>query len=182
MKINFNKYYLNFVLLVISITLFACDSEPPVINYPDVVGFKLTGDLNIDYISKKGFIAIISGNQNQFQFSTDATINKRSYALVISVFRKSEDDTTKTFTVYDPRYTSGKDSYAMISFMSDYGDKTNQRQYWAQTGEVDFSVMNIGLIETKIVGTFNFYAINVRGTDTLKVSVTDGWFNYKRQF
>jgi hypothetical protein len=182
LKIGFKKYYLNLVFLVISISIIACDSEPPVINYPNVVGFKMTGDINMDYISKKGFIAIISGNQNQFQFSTDATINKRSYALVISIFRKAENDTVKTFTVIDPRYTSDKDNYAMISFMSDYGDKTNQRQYWAQTGTVDFSVMNIGLIETKVVGTFNFDATNVRGTDTLKVSVTDGWFNYKRQF
>lgn len=182
MKIVIKKYYLSITLLISSLIITACDSEPPVITYPDVVGFTMTGDLNLDYISKKGFIAIISGNQNQFQFSTDATINKRTYALVISIFRKNENDTTKSFTAYDPRNTSGKDSYAMISFMSDYGDQNNQRQFWAQSGNVDFSVMNIGLLETKIVGNFNFQAINVRGTDTLKVSVSNGWFNYKRQF
>jgi|GEM_PF-7038131 len=168
---------------IIVFSLFSCDTEPPVVPPgPDVVGFKATGDVNVDYISKKGFISILSGSVKMFQFSSDATINKEHFAFIISVFRKSETDTTRNFIICDPQFTSGKENYAMVSLITKYLDKQNQKVIYAQDGMVSFSKMSIGGAETTIKGVFYFNASKVIGSDTIRVTVTDGWFDYTRSF
>ncbi|MFH1050522.1 MAG: hypothetical protein V1779_06275 [bacterium] len=182
MKIQILKYLGELavcVLLILNLT--ACDTEPPVEpDAPVIIACNVSGDVTLDYKATKGVINILSGQVYQVQFSTKATINNESYAMLISVFPKNMIDTSGVFTVVEPGNNSVKENYAIVLFFTGY-DTKNQKEFWGTSGTVDLSEMIIGKTKLFLKGNFNFEA-TYKGTDTMNVSVSEGWIDYYRKY
>ncbi len=161
--------------------LISCDETPPVTPVlPDVIGCTVAGDITLDYTSIKGFLNILTGQVYQFQLSSTAKINNESYALVISIFPKNKDATSGFFTIVKPGDTSVKENYAYALFITGW-DTPREVSYWANTGTIDLSEMQIGQVNQIIKGNFNFVATS-NDTVTKTVTVSDGWIDYSRKY
>jgi len=176
----FDTYRIVFIVLPIIFGLCSCDEEPPVKPVlPDILGCNITGDLSLDYVSKKIALSKLTDFTYQFQFSSIATIDNESYALVISVFPKSTEDTSGVFTIVPRWDNSIKENYAIALFISGY--RTNHaKEFWADSGTVELDRMFVGKALNIIHGNFNFYATTA---DTVeKITVSDGWVDYVRKY
>jgi hypothetical protein len=174
-------YKIIFLIIAFAIFFGSCETEPPVTPVlPDVVGFKVRGDDSLDYVSIKGFISVLSGSINQFQFSSVATINNESYALVLSVFPNSKQDTSEVYKIVQPGDSSSKENYAYALFITGY-NTNHEVEYWAFEGSVNLSITYIGKSINSLKGNFIFNA-TAKDTAIKQISVSDGWIDFTRIF
>lgn len=173
------RVYGKILIAALFLAFFSACDEPPVDPVlPDVLGCNLTGEINLNYISKKVFFSVLSGNVNQYSLSSIATIDKVNYALTFSIFPKTHGDTSGVYSIIKPGNNTIKENYAYALFISGY--KTDSPvEYWATEGSIILSYKYIGQSINSIKGTFNL-VVKDPDTGIEKISVPDGWIDFTR--
>jgi len=180
MKLRFKYFIITLGLLLQA--LIACNNEPPVNpDYPPVITCKVSGDVNVNYTSIKGFI----GKNLQFKgkqlfFSSIAKINGEDYDILISLFFKDTIATAGIFPIRIPDFNDSlNDLHAWAAFSVGL-EGNNRIEFWADTGLVTIEIMDLVSHPHRIKGSFDFIAYD--STKTKKIVVTDGYVDLKKNF
>lgn len=180
-----NNLKFNIILLLASsllLALIACNDEPPVQPvYPPVITCSVSGDVNVNYTSIKGFIGVNKQFKGkQLFFSSLAKIDGIDYDILISLFFKDTIPTVGEFPVRMQNINDSlNDLHAWAAFSVGLeGD--NRTEYWADTGLVVINIMEMETQPHRIIGTFNFVAHD--SSNTKKIIVSDGNVNLNKNF
>jgi len=169
-------------LLFGAIFLVGCDEKPPTApDLPPVMTCVISGDVNLNYSSKKGFIGKTAGfpNIKQFFFSSYANVNDKTYDVLISIFYQSGIDSGGTYAIYPQEDTSETSKYAWAAFVID-GKDINKTEFWADSGTVRIDTLIVSSYMNFIKGTFNFEATDSSGSRA--VIADSGKFNIKKYY
>ncbi len=159
----------------------SCNDEPPVTPEPQPdMGCKVEGDININYESAKGFIGSSSDDRFQLFFSSYQVIDGIEYGLIISLFPENITDTSGTFPIIHYSDDKPTGNFSWAAFVVNNG-KPNEIQFWADSGQVNMSRINIGKKTNRLKGTFYFRAYEKYNKSKM-INVTDGWVDLEQKF
>lgn len=171
------------LLAIVLAALTSCKTEPPVDPVlPDIMGCSVTGDVLINYTSKKGNIQKNIDNlfpRRQYQFSSYATIEGHPYNIVVSIFFDST--LTAPYSVpVEAKNDSITFNQAWIAFVVDINDTKNKLEYWAESGTVYIDSLILGGSRNFVKARYNCSAVERNSKKTIQI--TDGWAYINRQF
>ncbi len=169
-------------LLLGAIFLVGCDDSPPTgLDLPPVMTCVISGEVNLNYSSKKGAIHQSSGfpEIQQFYFSSYSNRDGIKYDLLISIFYEPGIDSSGEYKIYSPQDTTVKNKYAWAAFVVD-GKVADRTEYWADSGLVRLDSLVVSSNINFMKGAFSFKASDTTGEKF--ISADSGFFNIKKYY